>query len=79
MHSRHTAAWIIATLPAAAKKWLRMISDIKGVKSGDEVVLYGKQGDTEVKQDDLQNILGTLLADSYTTWAHSNLRKVVNP
>ena len=55
------------------------VTDIKGVKSGDEVVLYGKQGDAEVKQDDLQNILGTLLADSYTTWAHSNQRKVVNP
>ena len=44
------------------------VTDIKGIKPGDEVVLFGRQGDAEVKQSDLEEYNGALLADMYTVW-----------
>jgi len=48
------------------------VSDIKGVQAGDEVVLYGRQGDEEITQAELESINGALLADLYTIWGNSN-------
>lgn len=48
------------------------VTDIPGVKPGDEVVLFGKQGDTEVTQGELEDANGALLADLYTVWGNSN-------
>lgn len=48
------------------------VSAIKGVRPGDEVVLYGKQGDEEITQGELETINGALLADLYTVWGNSN-------
>ena len=48
------------------------VSGIKGVQAGDEVVLYGKQGDEEITQTELETINGALLADLYTIWGNSN-------
>jgi alanine racemase len=36
------------------------VTDIKGIKPGDEVVLFGRQGDAEVKQSDLEEYNGAL-------------------
>ncbi|ONH49742.1 hypothetical protein BLL36_28405 [Pseudomonas cedrina subsp. cedrina] len=48
------------------------VSGIKGVQPGDEVVLYGKQGNDEITQTELETINGALLADLYTIWGNSN-------
>ncbi|UOO89315.1 alanine racemase [Vitreoscilla massiliensis] len=55
------------------------VTDIPAARMGDEVVLFGHQGNNEVKQEDLQNLTGALLADSYTVWAHSNQRRLKQP
>lgn len=42
------------------------------VQSGDEVVIYGKQGDKAVTQEEIEEINDALLADLYTVWGNSN-------
>lgn len=44
------------------------------VSSGDEVVIYGKQGDNAITQAETEDINGALLADLYTIWGNSNPR-----
>lgn len=46
------------------------------VRSGDEVVIYGKQGDSEITQGEIEEISDALLADLYTIWGNSNPRLV---
>ena len=48
------------------------VTDIPGVKPGDEVVLFGRQGEAEVTQGELEDAAGALLADLYTVWGNSN-------
>ncbi|RQR46342.1 alanine racemase [Burkholderia sp. Bp9126] len=48
------------------------VTDIAGVRSGDEVVLFGKQGSEEVTQAEVEEITGVLLADQYAVWGNSN-------
>lgn len=48
------------------------VTDIGGIKPGDEVVLYGKQGDGEISKADIEKITGVLLADQSTVWGNSN-------
>ncbi len=48
------------------------VTDIPGVKPGDEVVLFGRQGEAEVTQGELEDANGALLADLYTVWGDSN-------
>ncbi|MGH8353678.1 MAG: alanine racemase [Pseudomonas sp.] len=48
------------------------VTDIKGVRPGDEIVLFGKQGDGEITQAELEEFNGALLADLYTVWGNSN-------
>lgn len=52
------------------------VTDFPDIQAGDEVVIYGKQGDAEVKQSDIEDINGALLADLYTVWGNSNQRKL---
>lgn len=44
------------------------------VKAGDEVVIYGKQGDNAITQAEIEEINDALLADLYTIWGNSNPR-----
>ncbi|MCL6263282.1 alanine racemase [Craterilacuibacter sp. RT1T] len=54
------------------------VTDIPGVKAGDEVVLFGKQGSAEVTQAEMEEANGALLADLYTVWGNSNPKLLVN-
>ncbi|MCP9758672.1 alanine racemase [Aquitalea sp. S1-19] len=53
------------------------VTDIPGVKAGDEVVLFGKQGSGEVTQTEMEDANGALLADLYTVWGNSNPKIVI--
>lgn len=51
------------------------VTDVPGgVKSGDQVVLFGKQGAAEITQAELEGYNGALLSDVYTMWGNSNPR-----
>lgn len=53
------------------------VTDIPNVKMEDEVVLFGKQGNEEISQAELEDINGALLADLYTIWGNSNHKVLV--
>lgn len=48
------------------------VTDFPDILEGDEVVIFGKQGDVQVLQGDIEEINGALLADLYTVWGNSN-------
>ena len=48
------------------------VTDYPDIVAGDEVVLYGKQGNAEISQGEIEDINGALLADLYTVWGNSN-------
>ncbi|MBN6709868.1 alanine racemase [Haemophilus haemoglobinophilus] len=48
------------------------VTDFPDILEGDEVVIFGKQGNSEVLQSDIEDINGALLADLYTVWGNSN-------
>lgn len=48
------------------------VTDFPDILEGDEVVIFGKQGNTEVLQGEIEEINGALLADLYTVWGNSN-------
>jgi len=50
------------------------VTDIPGVKAGDEVVLFGKQGKAEITQSELEEVIQIFLAENYTVWSTANLR-----
>lgn len=51
------------------------VTDVPGgVKPGDQVVLFGKQGAAEITQAELEGFNGALLSDVYTMWGNSNPR-----
>ena len=50
------------------------VTDLPDVKSGDEVVLYGRQGGAEITQRELQAIMNDILVDMATPWAFANPR-----
>ena len=54
------------------------VTDLPEVKAGDEVVLYGKQGNDEVKAEDLVKLTGNLLSETYIPWSYMNLQ-IVKP
>ncbi|BBH15467.1 alanine racemase [Chromobacterium haemolyticum] len=54
------------------------VTEIPGAKIGDEVVLFGKQGQAEISAGELEDINGALLADLYTVWGNSNPKLLVN-
>ncbi|QMT30974.1 alanine racemase [Alysiella filiformis] len=50
------------------------VTDFPDIQAGDEVVLFGKQGNAEITQAEIEDINGALLADLYTVWGNSNPR-----
>lgn len=54
------------------------VTDIPGVRPGDEVVLFGKQGSAQITQAEIEELTGVILADQYTIWGSSN-PKVLRP
>jgi len=54
------------------------VTDIPNVKAGDEVVLFGKQGSSEISQAELEKIIDVFLAENYTVWSTSNPRILKN-
>lgn len=52
------------------------VTDFANIKAGDEVVIYGRQGDHEISQAEIEEINDALLADLYTVWGNSNLRLI---
>ncbi|WP_433923940.1 alanine racemase [Vreelandella sp. 21] len=54
------------------------VTDVEGVAAGDEVVLYGLQGDERITIGELEDLNSALLADLYTVWGNSN-PKVLRP
>ncbi len=50
------------------------ITDFPDIKAGDEVVIYGSQGNAKITQSEIEDINGALLADLYTIWGTSNPR-----
>jgi alanine racemase len=54
-------------------------TDVKDdIRIDDEVVLYGRQGEEEITQGNLEDVAHTIGADLYTVWGNS-LPKVVKP
>lgn len=53
------------------------VTDIPAVRAGDQVVLFGKQGDSEITQSELEELCGTLLVDLATVWGSSNPKALV--
>lgn len=53
------------------------VTDFPDIRANDEVVLFGEQGGATVKQSDLEEYNGALLADVYTMWGNSNPKVVV--
>lgn len=53
------------------------VTDIPAASSGDEVALFGKQGGSEITQNEVEGINGALLADLYTVWGSSNPKILV--
>ena len=73
----HAAGWMFeAVWKVFDSTTMVDVTDIKGIKPGDEVVLFGRQGDAEVKQSDLEEYNGALLADMYTVWGYTNPKKI---
>jgi len=50
------------------------VTDIGGVKPGDEVVLFGKQGNDEITQGELEEALDLWIGNAYVLWSNSNPR-----
>lgn len=48
------------------------VTDIAGVRAGDEAVLFGRQGEDRITQAEIEELSGVILADQYTIWGNSN-------
>lgn len=53
------------------------VTDFPDIRAEDEVILFGRQGNADVKQSDLEEYNGALLADVYTIWGNSNPKVAV--
>ncbi|PLV17820.1 alanine racemase [Pseudomonas guariconensis] len=53
------------------------VTDIPTAHPGDEVALFGKQGEGEITKGEIEEINGALLADLYTVWGNSNPKVLV--
>lgn len=47
---------------------------VNDVKIGDEVVIYGSQGEDRISQAEIEEINDALLAELYAIWSNSNPR-----
>ena len=48
------------------------VTDFPDIQANDEVVIFGKQGNAEIKQSEIEEIADVLFADIYTMWGNSN-------
>ncbi|UOO81932.1 alanine racemase [Uruburuella testudinis] len=48
------------------------VTDYPDIAAGDEVVLFGRQDNSEITQSEIEEINGALLADLYTVWGNAN-------
>lgn len=48
------------------------VTDFPDIQADDEVVIFGKQGGSEITQNEVEEINGALFADLYTVWGNSN-------
>lgn len=59
------------------------VTDIPDVRIGDEVVLFGKQGNEEISQEEMEVILGEFLVGTYSLWSrsfnHAPIKKSIIP
>lgn len=53
------------------------VTDIPAAAAGDQVVLFGKQGESEISQGEIEALSGTLLVDLATVWGSSNPQMLV--
>jgi alanine racemase len=53
------------------------VTDFDEVQAGDEVVLFGKQGQSEITQTELEDMSGTILVELYGIWGEVNPRILV--
>ena len=51
------------------------VTDIPGVRVGDEVVLFGAQGADVITQKEVEDVTGVILADQYTVWGYANPKR----
>lgn len=54
------------------------VTDLKQVKTGDEVVFFGKQGNAEITAEEVENISGALFTEMSILWGATNQRVLVN-
>ncbi|MBG3013146.1 alanine racemase [Proteus faecis] len=54
------------------------ITDLKNIKSGDEVVFFGKQGNSEITAEEVEDISGALFTEMSILWGATNKRVLVD-
>jgi alanine racemase len=54
------------------------VTQVTRARVGDEVVLYGRQGDVEITSLDLERVSGQIAANLYTAWGRLNRRVVAD-
>lgn len=54
------------------------ITDLKNIKSGDEVVFFGKQGNSEITAEEVEDISGALFTEMSILWGATNQRILVD-
>lgn len=54
------------------------VTDLKGVAPGDEVVLFGKQGNGEITATEVEDISGALFTEMSILWGATNKRVLVD-
>ena len=55
------------------------VTDYPDIKSGDEVVIFGKQGNVEVTQNEVEEIVDTLFTEIYANWGNANPKFLKTP
>ena len=54
------------------------VTDLPQVASGDEVVLFGKQGNAQVSAEEVEEISGALFTEMSILWGATNKRVMVD-
>lgn len=54
------------------------ITDIKNIQPGDEVVFFGKQGNSEITAEEIEDISGALFTEMSILWGATNQRVLVD-
>jgi len=55
------------------------VTDYPDIKSSDEVVIFGKQGNVEVTQNEVEDIVDTLFTEIYANWGNANPKFLKTP